>query len=227
MLMANGYILGFVGWLFGLFTDKIIAEIELPKKWKHNINMFMIHLIKNIRNSPSEITYVFKTQNVEYEEERFYNIHELIEEGEFKEKGQEGSFLTFTKEMGLTNPTIYFMPVFIPDNGELYLASIEFQITIKVKYRTFIIDMQNLFRIKEELQYYLGADYGKFIGESITMRLSKLNRFTGFLSEFNMSTLTGKLHGSQIIFNSSEMILMGPFNSDILTLLKKAITFYY
>lgn len=227
MVMANCWYIPILTFFIGWFLNRVADELPLPKKWKHNINMFFIHLIKYIGNSTSEITYVFKTKSVEYEEERFYNIHELIEEGEFKEKGQEGSFLTFTKEMGLTNPTIYFMPVLIPDNGELYLASIEFQITIKVNYNTFIIDVQNLFRVREELQYYLGADYGKFIGESITIRLSKLNRFTGFLSEFNISTLIGKLHGSQITFNSNEMILMGPFNSDILTLLKKAITFYY
>lgn len=210
-----------------MLTNKIIDSIEPPKRWKHRINMYFVNMIKNIRNNKMQILYIFKTKSVEYSEERFYNIKDLIEGEGFKEKGQEGSFLTFTKEMGLSNPTIYFMPTFLPREEELSLDSIEFHITHIVNYSTFSMDIEDLFRIREALQLCLLNDYGAFIGESVTCQLSKINRFTGFLSEFKISVLTGKLKENPIIFASDKITIMGPLNSEVLRLLKKAITFYY
>ena len=212
-----------LGWLF----KKIVDAIPLPENWKVKIQFVSYDIWKRFRPPTSDVTYVFKTASVEYDEKKFYEITELVKDKNFILKSPDGEWLQFSKDTGIINPTIVFMPVYLPTEEGRYLSAIEFQVKINVDYNNFLLNVYYLLTIKHNLQLALIQEYGEFIGESITCKLSSMYKFSGILSEFNLSTLRGTLNGRRILFNPEEVTVIGPINQEILSLLKKIIAFYY
>lgn len=211
-----------IGWL--------LKQIPLPKNIRYKIAKVWNHWKKVFSLYNINITYVFKTQEVEQSFEYLKTLIQILADRDFNYESTSGNFITFTISRGNIKPNIIIKPteIFSQKSQELIINELEIEINLQnIKYKNFEWDMGDLLRIKDDLQLSLLDIYGEFRAESLTCHLSKMYRFSGILSDFNLSRLSGKIDDCLIDFKPDKVVIYGKIYQPILRLLKKIISFYY
>ena len=96
-----------------------------------------------------------------------------------------------------------------------------------VKYKNFDLDMLDVLRLRDEIQFILKDNFGEIYTDNLTCKISNMYRFSGLLKEFKLDYLQGEIEGNLIDFSSNSVTLYGEIYQPILLLLKKIIAYYY
>jgi len=214
----------FIGWLF----DRILMAIPLPEKLHFRIQLFCYTLLKTLSREEVTCTYFLKTREMNEPQDRFERIVSNLPPSYHRETPRD-EFIVYSKEIGKIKPEIIFKPYWHENSdGELYLKGIEIEIkTNNMKYYRFEKDVLDLTNIKNDIQLSLMDDCGQFLSEVMRCNVSKMYKFSGLFSEFNLSALRGAINNRQIILDSKSFTVIGQLDSEIIEIMKRIIAFYY
>jgi len=210
------------------FLDKFTTILPFPESWETGVALTVNKVLK--RNKLIDISYHFKTPELELEKDDIDVVNQLMQDNGFVLEAPVGDWYKYSFSGGNISPEIILRPVAIFNEEEEKddVVSIEFEMILtKIKYHNFDGDINDLLRIREKVQTTLYNKLGELQAFSLSCKLSKFYRFTGLLSDFNIKKLSGELDGNKFEFYSNEIILYGEVYQNILKLLKDVIAYYY
>jgi len=209
-------------------VDKFTNFIPIPEKWEVKITLFLNKIRK--RNELLEVKYVFKSSELDTDVELLEKVSEIMIKDNFSYLPPHGDWLKFSTIRGEIEPTITVKPTV--EYSEEYerdiLINLEFEIYLdNIKFRNIDGDLNDMIRTSEELEHALIETVGKFVSYSMTCKVSKMYRFIGPLSDFNMKGLRGEINNNKVEFKPQEITIYGRCYQNMLRLLKNMIAFYY
>jgi hypothetical protein len=229
-------ILAFVLGLISTYVASIIAKLlPIPDDLRFKVSYESKKIWKWIRNVPVRVTYTFKSQRLEITREDFFEtIKDRLIQNNFRYIDCSGDTIIFQYSIGETEAELRLTPSYseieevLKEESELLISGIQADLLVdKCKYRQFDGHMLDIFRIKDQIQTSLRGILGDWTAESLSCELRHMYKFTGILSAFKLSSLSGKIGNQRIDLSEKGLIVYGLVDQTLTSALKRIITFYY
>ena len=229
-------ILAFVLGLISTYIASILTKLlPIPDDLRFKVSYESKKIWKWIRNVPVRATYTFKSQKLEIKREDFFEtIKDRLIQNNFRYIDCSGDTIIFQYSIGKTKAELRLTPSYfdteetLQEESELLISGIQADLTVdQCKYRRFDGHMLDIFRIKDQLQTSLRDILGEWSAESLSCELRNMYKFTGVLSGFRLSSLSGKIGNQRIDLSEKGLIVYGLVDQALTSALKRIITFYY
>ena len=184
-------------------------------------------LVKTFWDSPINIIYTFKISDLTISLDEYENkLKNLLKE--YKFKGQKDYELIYTHKYGNIQPEIVFSASFDNnENNEIFISGIQIDLKLKTGYRNFKDEVNDLDKLKQELNSRLESDLNEIKSESLTCSLRGAYKLTGIPTDIKIKSLYGELGRNKIDLSHNKIIVYNMVLSPELSDLKKIITYYY